>query len=115
RRASFAQHNLDTKPDRPDEAGNDDGDDGFAGKTLRLFYILAPTPQVLEIGTQLLTIVLLNSKRDQDGCNRFENCGVNIVLMQLLLFGQRLGYSGPDVLTTHFAHRLMIRATFSNP
>jgi hypothetical protein len=32
-----------------------------------------------------------------------------------LLFGQRLGDNGPDVLAAHFVHRLMIRATFSNP
>jgi hypothetical protein len=35
--------------------------------------------------------------------------------MKPLLLGQRLGDNRPDILFTHLAHRLMIRATFSNP
>jgi hypothetical protein len=32
-----------------------------------------------------------------------------------LLFGQRLGDDSPDILVAHGVHRLIIRATFSNP
>jgi hypothetical protein len=35
--------------------------------------------------------------------------------MKPLLLGQRLGDNNPDILAAHFGHRLMIRATFSNP
>ena len=45
----FAQHDLDAEPYRADQAGDDHGDDGLEGITLRLFDAFAPTSEMLKI------------------------------------------------------------------
>jgi hypothetical protein len=49
---SFAEHDLDAKPHRSDEAGDDDGDDGLECIALCLFDAFAPTSQVLKVRPQ---------------------------------------------------------------
>jgi hypothetical protein len=114
-RGSFTEHDLDAEPYRPDEACHDNCDRGLERKTLSLFDTLAPTPQMLKVRAQFLAVLLLDPERSQDCCDGFENHGINVVVTKPLLFGQRLGDNGPDLLAAHFVHRLMIRATFSNP
>jgi hypothetical protein len=52
-RGSFAEHDFDAEPNRPDKAGDDHGDDGLEGVTLRLLDAPAPAPQVLKVRAQL--------------------------------------------------------------
>ena len=117
---SFAEHDLGPEPDRTDQAGADDGDDGLESIALNLFDALSPTPQMLEIGALLAPWLFLDPERGQDGCDRLEDDGIEIAMTKPLLFGQRLGDNGPDLVgpdlgLASLAHRLMIRATFSNP
>jgi hypothetical protein len=112
-RGSFTEHNLDAEPYRPDEACHDNCDRGLERKTLSLFDALAPTPQVLKVGSQLLSVLLLYPKRSQDCRDGFENHGVDVVVTKPLLFGERLGDNGPDILAAHFVHRLMIPAVIA--
>src|ERR1700722_18357460 len=61
-RGSFTEHNLDAEPHRPDEACHDNCDRGLERKTLSLFDTLAPTPQVLKVGSHF-----------SDGLSHFAN------------------------------------------
>jgi hypothetical protein len=70
---------------------------------------------MLKVRSQFLAVLFLDPERGQNGRDGFENHRVDIVKMQPLLFGQRFGNDCPDILVAHGIHRLMIRATFSNP
>src|SRR3979411_3325776 len=52
RRGSFAEHHLDTKPYRTDEASDDNCNHSLERIALRLLDTLAPASQVLKIGAQ---------------------------------------------------------------
>ena len=47
--SSFAEHDLDAKPNRADKPGDDHGNDGLEGVALRLLYALSPAPQMLKV------------------------------------------------------------------
>src|ERR1700704_3481415 len=108
RRGSFAEHDLDTEPYRTDEPGDDNCNHGLERIALRLLDTFAPASQVLKVGAQFLAILFLDPERGQDGRDGPKNHGVDIVVMKPLLFGQRLGDDGPDILITHGIHRLVI-------
>src|ERR1700753_1964032 len=110
---SSAEHRLDAEPYRTDESGDDDGDHGLERIALGLLDAPAPPPQMLEIGPQFSAIALLYSERGQDRHHRLEHHRLDIVRMTPLLLGQRFGDHRADIVALH--HRLMIRATFSNP
>src|SRR5713226_9414124 len=115
RHGSFVEHDLDAEPYRSDKAGNDDDNNGLEGIALRLLDALAPASQMLKVRPQLLAVLFLDSERCQNGGDGLENHGVDVVKVEPLLFSQRLGDNRPDILVAHDIHRLMIRATFSNP
>jgi len=112
---SFAEHDLDAEPCRTDQSGHDHGDDGLECIALRLFDALTPTPQMLKIGAHFLPIRFLNSEGRQRGRDRPQNDGIDVIAAEPLLFGQRLGHNGPDILVAQCVHRLIILATFSKP
>ena len=61
-RTSLAQHDLHAQPDRTDETRGDNGHNRLEGIALRLLDALAPSSQVLEVGTQLSAILLFDTE-----------------------------------------------------
>jgi hypothetical protein len=53
---------LDAEPQRAGEAGDDGGQDDLGGQRLRALDALAPFAQVHEVGAQLETVILLDSR-----------------------------------------------------
>ena len=70
---------------------------------------------MLKIRAKLSAILLFYAERGQSGRNGLQNERIDIVVTKLLLFGERLDNDGSDISSHYAAHRLMIRATFSNP
>jgi hypothetical protein len=56
---------LTPNQNRADEPGDNDRDNCLESVTLRLLDALTPTPQVLEIGSKLSSILLLDAERSQ--------------------------------------------------
>ncbi len=86
----------------------------FERITLRLFHASPPAPQMLKVSSQLLSIVIFDSKRRQQRRHHFRDDRINALLLDSVLLRQRLGNDGLD-LVIHDLHRLMILATFSKP
>jgi hypothetical protein len=98
---SLSEHHLDAEPYCAKATRNDDGYDSLERVTLRLLDALPPTAQMLEIGTQLSSIRVLDSERGKDRRYRPLHDRVDIVALQPLLFGQCLGDDGPDIFLAH--------------
>jgi hypothetical protein len=103
-KGSFAKHRLDAKPQRAEETRDDDADDRLEGETLRLLDAFAPPPQVLEIGAQLATIVFLYSKGSKHCGNGTIDHGIDIAVMDPLLFAKRLGHNRADGIFVDVSH-----------
>jgi hypothetical protein len=103
-KGSFAKHRLDAKPQRAEETRDDDADDRLEGETLRLLDAFAPPPQVLEIGAQLATIVFLYSKGSKHRGNGTIDHGIDIAVMDPLLFAKRLGHNRADGIFVDVSH-----------
>src|SRR3954468_14886412 len=109
---SLAQYDLDTEPDGSHETGRNHRDYGLERVCLRLFHAPSPPSKVLKIGTQLFSVVVFDTERSQHRCHRFEYDGIDALLLDPVLLGQRLRDDRSNLVVLHI-HRFMILATFS--